>query len=681
MDLKKLEKNQKTVMNGCYSDDYKIVWFTCLTDITGYINRNAEVHGTKKEKFIKIGSGFDTETSKITEKYSITYLWQLSIDKTIILCRDIDLLSLCLSQISNMLHKLYKKSKLIVWVANISFDFSMVKNYLKSYITKVFAKSKRRILSFEFNENILFRECLGVFASSLEEVAKRYTKTQKLVDELDYSLIRTPETELEKIEIQYSINDVAILSELTPVAFEMYLEQGKKIPLTQTGIVRNEIKEQLDFWQTKELKQQNLTYTGNRNMYKTLRKYLYSGGLTHSYMMAVGNIYNNVSCKDLTSAYPWALATQSFPCGRLLKCKTPELMMSKKHWFSQVMIKDLESFTGHSIISKHKVLGMKNPVIDNGRILSAEYVKLWINEVDFENIKSIYHGKIKFIHCYCFTGSYRTPQFITDVMFKYYKLKQVLKIEGKTKTKEYKIAKAMVNSIYGMLVTQMYETEMIFNSVTGELSEGFKDWEKVNTTIFNPFLGYWCTAYVRNRLVQCISKFPEHVLQYDTDSIYHTENEELETFIDDINAKIATENNELIEDELCRDLGLWSKDEKYKTFMPMGSKRYLGTDEHGEHHITFAGAKAEDIEKECKRLNMDIYTYMEGFSIEADASTKLVATYFDDTFDDIVTDYKGNKCRCIQHGGVTLVNATFNAHIAEEYFEMQTRYKEFFGVI
>ena len=43
--------------------------------------------------------------------------------------------------------------------------------------------------------------------------AKNYTTTQKLKDDLDYEIIRTPLIPITGAELQYCINDVAILSE------------------------------------------------------------------------------------------------------------------------------------------------------------------------------------------------------------------------------------------------------------------------------------------------------------------------------------------------------------------------------------------------------------------------------------------------------------------------------------
>ena len=67
---------------------------------------------------------------------------------------------------------MHKNAKLIVWDANLKFEYSFFKHILRKYITKIFAKSKTDILMFNVLNHLEFRECLGVFGKSLEEIAK-----------------------------------------------------------------------------------------------------------------------------------------------------------------------------------------------------------------------------------------------------------------------------------------------------------------------------------------------------------------------------------------------------------------------------------------------------------------------------------------------------------------------------
>ena len=170
------------------------------------------------------------------------YLWQFSVGNDVYLCHDISLIDNFLCDLDAAVDELHPRAQLIVWDANITFEFSFFMPVIRNGIKKLFARNKSNILSFDYGKHIQFRECLGVFGKSLKDIAKNYTDTQKLVGDLDYEKIRIPFiTPMTQAEIDYCINDVAILSELTSKAFEMYIEKGKKIQLTQTGIVRDEI--------------------------------------------------------------------------------------------------------------------------------------------------------------------------------------------------------------------------------------------------------------------------------------------------------------------------------------------------------------------------------------------------------------------------------------------------------
>lgn len=686
------------IVNG-----YNTIIYNESTSLLPFIHDNLEIVGTKKEHYINIGSGFDCETTKYND-FAFPYVWQFSIGKNVFICRNNEFIYTFVYQLSEYIKKMYKKSKLVVWVANLSYEFSFYKDILKTLITKIFAKTKRHVLSFTCCDNIEFRECLGVFGTSLADIAKNYTTTQKLKGDLDYNLIRHYNTPLENAEIGYIVNDVAILSELTDVAFKMFLKQGKKLPFTQTGIVRNDVKSKLEFFERKSLEKKNLIYTRNKDMYMLLRKYLYSGGLTHSLSDAVGKIYNDITCFDLTSAYPWAF-TQKFPSGMILKPENYKDIFKHKHWFAHIIIELITSKTGHSIISKHKCVSYVDIVEDNGRIYSASFLELWVNEIDFKNISLIYNVKgITCVDGYYFDKSEYCPDFIKNTMLDYYLQKQELKNKGLNDTLDYRISKSKVNSIYGMVCTKLYESKLSWDYDSCNIYDELIDWNKAQKTVFNYFIGYWCTSYVRNRLVECISKFPDDIIQYDTDSIYCKNNTDLFNFVDEINKRIENENNININDKykLCRDLGLWDNDGFYTKFMPMGSKRYIG--EHSEsdiekilnkkfyskgktptendillakYKITFAGAKDIDILTESKRINKNIYDYLKNFSIESEYSTKLCAMYFDDFHDAEITDYKGEKCYVSQTGGTILNYVTFNACIAEEYYTLNERYNEF----
>lgn len=675
------------------------VWFRPHRHIADYImfeesdlfNNYKKI--TKKSKpILNIGAGFDCETSKksTTETISHVYIWQFTIGRITFLCRRYtDFKRFCI-ELSELVKNIHPNASISIFDANISYEYSYFVNLLRDIITDVFAKSNTSICTFTVLNNLQFRECLGVFGRSLENIAKTHTATQKMTGDIDHTLIRTEHTHLSKRELRYCINDTVILSELWAVAFNMFISKGKKIPLTQTGIVRQEVYESfVPTWvKRKKAIASVQALIHSESQYLEFRKYLFSGGLTHSNFAYVGHRLDStngyhIACADLTSAYPWALNAKSYPCGQLIKSDDLKQVFNHKHWIIKVRLKNLESKSTHSTISLHKCIAIQNEVVDNGRIYRADSITVLLTEIDYQNVKAIYNFAVgEIMEAYYFTDSKYLPQSILKVMNTWYIKKSQLKPQSKKNSevkKEYDRLKQLINAVYGMFVTQVYTSTWKWseNELINE-SANFDD----NIPVFNPFVGYYCTAYVRQRLIDCISKYPDSIVQYDTDSIYwDVNNVELSDYIDTVNNKIYNEILPRCNAEELHDLGQWDKtDGDYPAgFMALGSKRYIGTHADGTHKITFAGANDTDIISESKRLNIDIYDYLKSFDITKDFTTKKGAVHSKDKrYEYDCTDRNGNTYKCISLGYTTIVNVTFKANLSNNFKTLCDTYHKAF---
>lgn len=663
-----------------------------------------EYCGNRRNKYFRIGAGFDCETSQFEDhsKYdkgtyeynralhSAVYIWQFSIGEDDYLCRSYALFSKFLADLHNACNAVNPKAKLLILDANIKYEYSYFFPLIKSNITNIFAKSKTDIVNFDVYNNLHFQECLGACGSSLADCAKKHTKTQKMKGDIDYNLIRTFATPLTDKELQYCINDTRILVELCEYLFTEYLDNGKQIPLTLTSIVRNEVKSAMNCARfKKKYEDENLKLIGSQTEYNLFRNYLYSGGLTHSNFKYVGKKLDNVHCYDLTSAYPWALNAKYYPAGELVKCDLMNVndlnnAMKARHKIMRIRFTNIQSKSTHSTISIHKTLSMLNPVIDNGRIFLAEAIEVMCSEVDLQNIKMIYtFEKLNVLEMWYFTKSARANKDMLAVMNDWYKRKTILKpltshehqndADYAENVKEYKRLKSLINSVYGMTVTRLYDTEIIYENE--ELQEVNNSWSDYNKTVFNPYVGYWCTAYVRQRLIQCISKYPDYIVQYDTDSIYCLPCEELDKYVQEINAEIGREMFTRTNISECLDLGQWDNDGDYTNgFICLGSKRYVGKYADGNYKITFAGASDTDIIREAQRLGMDIFDYVINFDITEELSTKTGAYHFNDTFTTEVTDYLGNTETVTTYGGTTVKTVQFNATLSHNFKILQDLY-------
>lgn len=681
------------------------VWYRSHRHISDYIqfektdliNKGGKRVISKSTPFVNIGSGFDCETSKTSDdcNESIVYIWQFSIGKINFLCRNINEIKRFLNELSVMISTLHKNATLLVLDANISYEYSYFWRLLSDSITDVFAKSTSKVCSFTVNNNIKFSECLGVFGTSLANIAKNYTKTHKRKGDLDYNKIRNSHTYMSRKEILYCVDDVAILSELTPKAHEMFTLRGDNIPLTQTGIVRNEVKKAMckHFMDRKRLIDEVNQLIGTEQEYQIFRTFLYSGGLTHSNFKYVGVICNDsnngmhIKCKDLTSAYPWALNAKMYPSGKLVKTSDYKFAIKHKHWIAKLVFKNIRSKSTHSTLSAHKATKLINPILDNGRVFKADYAEYYVNEIDMANINAIYaYDAVKVIESWYFTKSSKAPSAMLNVMNAWYikktKLKPLTKDshagdpDYEENCKEYMRLKQLINSVYGMCVTSLYFEKYIFDN---EIKIESVDYEDAKTTIFNPFIGYWCTSYVRQRLINVISKFPDDIVQYDTDSLYYNSNNtDLENYFDSINTDVYTEIIANVTAPECHDLGQWDDDGDYiNGFIPLGSKRYCGEHSDGTYKITFAGANRDDIITQARKYNTPLFDYIKDFSISALESTKRGAVHEKKNFEIHtvhVTDYKGNTSSQNCYGYTTIVNVPFNAHLSTNFQNLYNTY-------
>lgn len=686
----------------------KYVWYKEHRKISDYIRfgTNDLINPTgkritkKSRPLLNVGMGFDCETSRISDSSDIScvYIWQFSIGNYNFLCRDFKSVIRFTHELSKLIKDLHPNAYAIIFDANIKYEFSYFEELFSSYITDIFAKSTTDICSFTLLNNLKFQECLGVFGTSLENLAKNYTTTKKRKGDLNYNKIRNSHTHMSRKEILYSVNDVAILSELLHVAIDMFISKGFKIPLTQTGIVRQEIKHSmLSRRGDKERYIESVNaLIGNKDEYITFREFLYSGGLTHSNYKYVGMKLTSgsntpaVKCKDLTSAYPWAMNNFSFPAGKLVHTDDIRFALKHKHYILKLTFANIRSKSTHSTISEHKCVKLDNPTIDNGRVLRADTLTLWVNEIDLSNIKLIYDYDKE--HCYIndvyyFTDSKRCPQSMLNVMNEWYIKKTHLKPLTKDKyantldydnnCKEYMRLKQLINSCYGMLVTSLYFENTVYEN--NRITTQHVSYDDAKKTIFNPYIGYWVTARVRERLIQVIAKYPDNIVQYDTDSLYYIPTPEIEDEFSTINDNIYAQITKVCPQSELHDLGQWDDDGEYTEFCGYGSKRYCGKHADGTYKITFAGANKKDILKESTRLNIEMFDYLKDFSIDTAYSNKKGAVHPHKDFKAgyyTVTDYNGNTSEQYICGYTTIVNVQFKAHLTQQFENLRKTFNK-----
>ena len=239
------------------------------------------------------------------------------------------------------------------------------------------------------------------------------------------------------------------------------------------------------------------------------------------------------------------------------------------------------------------------------------------------------------------------PRWFTDYVFECFQKKQLLKGGDPV---QYSIAKATVNSLYGMTVQKPIKDDIVEIYETGEnkflgLSKEAREnkYEKyVNSynSVLPYFIGVWVTAYAFRNLFE-LGECAGTWIYSDTDSVYGYD-WDLDA-VEKYNAKcrrLLTENGYGVVTAHGKDywLGTAVSDESYSEFVALGSKRYAGRScEDGKLHITVAGVPKNG----AAQLNDDISNFRSGMIFQGKLTGKMMHSYI--YVDDIYTDEDGNE--------------------------------------
>lgn len=694
-----------------------------------------------------IRCGFDIETTRIDEyddsnkllsSHAYMYHWQFVINDSIITGRTwtefydfMDNFSKSvrkeLAKAMNRHGSRYSKKThpvVIVWVANLPFEFQFIKDLFS--IDKIFAKESRKALTVAINSDknnnymvsnkeqeksesfIRFQDCLQITGSTLSNLAKDYTTTQKRKGDLDYEIIRNSKTPLTEEELHYCYDDVAILSEWHDYYVKEYSDKGYA-PMTATGILRHEVKKR----QTVEDLKKVWDMLPEKKEYKKVMNYLFKGGYSHANATHTGQELNDcVYSWDITSSYPYVMLTKEFPMSQFTGYKRFEDKLNsikdtdKLHdyiensgimFYCDVELIAPESKTNNTYISFSKCMNGTEitaytnikaednfpvSIIDNGRIMRTYRTLTSETNLDILTILEMYDFEEIIFHDVkvCLKTS-ALPEYITEPIEEAYITKAELKQQGKSHTINYKLAKSKVNSGYGMMCTRLVADELAYDSEEHKWVSTETDPDLKDQLFLNPMWGVYVTAYARRRLMEIVVKAGDNTCCCDTDSIYCVKTPEIETAIETENQKVLAINHKRFSNPCCHDLGTWDRqsinDKKeftaYERFVTMGAKRYVlygWNDKEYGWKQTIAGLPKGVLIDFCKERNLDVmkvFKNMNGLELDRKSSTKKTAFYNDKAHWDYVTDSYGNKEVMSEQSSVSVVPITFRMTIADTY--------------
>ena len=601
---------------------------------------------SKPLSYIRAYCGFDIETYTVPENHhAYMYIWQLSFygqDNFVILGRTWEEFTAICDAMAECLH-LSENLHLIVWDANLGYEMQFFRHRFRW--TSVFAKEIRKPIYAITDSFIEFRDPLMITGGSLKALAKEFTQTQKLVggQDLDYSIPRNSKTVLSHQEEQYCINDVVILAEYSKYIFDNYIETKHYIPLTKTGLLRKQVK---DGCCKKAKDEIYRCYPPTKDLYDKFMLWCFRGGYTHGNIIHMGVILEGWDGWDITSSYPFAMIGYTgFPVSPFTLYKGPdtiEQLIEKDYCIIfHVDFYNVRNKTNHAIESTSKCLFLSDrSIIDNGRIRKTEHCELWLTELDYQVWCQFYDFR-KEVHEIYIAKKGRLPRYVLDPICTAYKKKHELKAAGLSGSPEYALAKAFVNSGYGMMVSRMVIQEI------GLDERG--DWT-TDTTQFNyeierqkafllPQWGIYCTAYARKRLLDALYLLGDDGIYCDTDSIKHFNNHDelFENLNKEARAMMIEACAHLDLDlNVFGDLGSWDKEYTNAKGKFLGAKRYI-IEEDGHIKSTIAGLPKNSLEEYCKKTGKNPYdVFSDKMLMSMEYSGKTTTKYNDLPHQDVI---------------------------------------------
>lgn len=663
----------------------------------------------KKVHYVEHLAAFDIETSSYTdggEKRAVVYSYALAIDDTIYHARKADEFFSLLEKIAAEM-ELSLDRRLVIYVHNLAYEWQFIKHYMQ-WDSAFAIGSERRIARAVSTLGIEFR-CSYVLTNKPLAAVGKDVGVQKMVGDIDHTLIRNSFTPLSDEEMGYIDNDVRILIEFERQALAQEggtIEQAlHSIPITKTGYVRRRMRKAALADPAYEGLVSELTLTEETY---TLARHSFQGGYTHANSTVTGQECGDTVAVDLASSYPSSMLQFTYPMSsfhsvnHMFTAEELDKCIGHIHFFVTFVVYDAVSRYPFPYISLSKALSIADPFVDNGRVYSAASMTLTMTDVDWQIFRRCYEvDKIEIMDVMMAPAEY-LPAAITDPIVAMYGDKTALKgVAGQEVN--YRSAKEDINGVYGSVAMDPVRTDFEFNAEDSEFVASVPSTEdalsKHNTSrsryLFYPWAA-WVTAYSRYVLLMTMYDLIDAgvtVMYCDTDSIYHKPSPKAQVIIDRVNNEVRERlsaamhyrwfyaSDEEVEDALApkdikgvrHHIGLFEVDGHYDNFKTLGAKRYA-VEKGGEFKITVAGLSkgAATYIKEIGGME----AFADGLTVPAEKSGRLTHTYSEETARNLITDYMGNTCPMEQHGFIHLEPSPYVLTVSDDYTRFVQRVAE-----
>lgn len=651
---------------------------------------------TRDKQFIEYYNApfaFDIETSSFYDgenKRACMYIFMFALNGNYVYGRTWEDFDFTLNKLKEVL-QLNEYRRIIIYIHNLGYEFQFLIGHER--FKDVFARNARHPIKCTMNDCFDLKCSLMLSGMSLAKTAEDLTsvKIQKLTGDLNYKLVRTWKTSLTKEELEYCEHDVKILHYFILEEMSKNDNDITKIPLTKTGYVRkycqNYIKKHTYYPKYRE-KIKKIAPV-DKDLFCLLHK-SFMGGYTHANYMYVGMILENVASIDFTSSYPSVMIRKKYPMQPFTKIHIKDLTdfrycIKNYPCVFEVELTNVIAKKCNHILSRSKCSVCDNAVVDNGRIVSADRIFTYFTDIDFKDFEQFYSYEHLSIGKF-YTSSYGyLPKQIIECALKFYNDKTTLKgVVGKEV--EYLVGKGMLNSLFGMCVTNPVNDDIIFdgkewNTEKKDISEALQEnYIKNKKQVLVYQWGVWITAWARHELFKGILEINDDVIYCDTDSIKFLNYENYENWINKYNKKCIDEINKALNyyeinlnlakpktiKGVEKPLGVWDFEGVYSKFKTLGAKRYA-YEHDGKFNITVSG-----LNKKCAVpyivATLQPFEFFDNeMYIPKEYTGKNTLTYINEPYKIMIKDYQGNYAEVSENSYIHMEEQDYNMSLSEQF--------------
>ena len=652
---------------------------------------------TSSINYMEIICAFDIETTNMYIKdkktgapltdprpYAFMYHWQFCFDDQVVFGRTWEEFTTLLSTLEKRLN-LSLKNRIVIWVHNLSFEWQFMRCFLE-YESGFFLEEKKpaKILTksgIEFRcSYILSNMRLAKFCENEKDVIHYKLSSS----DYDMEKIRTPITPLSEYEQGYCYNDVRGLVECIKSRLED--DTLASIPLTSTGYVRRDLRNAVR--KNKKYRSFFLSAKLDEHLYDMCRT-AFRGGDTHANSARADQININAWSWDIKSSYPAVIMEEEYPFSAFGSMPVSYYLNNDMSEYCLLMTvaffnirydKKNPHYCGMPYIPLAKCSHYSaRRIVDNGRVVFAEFLEMTITNIDFDIIRGEY--KADDIRIGEIWASKKAPlcKELKNVTMDYYRAKTLLDGDP-DKLYEYAKSKNRVNAIFGCFVMKIDQSIVKWDprllkyiDDTPPTAEALAKFYNSRNSFLQYQQGLFITAHARKRLRDMLWTVGRDTIYCDTDSIKgvgdHTkEFEEKNKYL----KQLAINTGAFAPDRNGKEvyLGVWENETApleeggkglYQEFKTLGAKKYVYS-QNGKIKSTIAGVSKKAGAKYFSKHGVD--GLKRGAIITN--SGHLTAFYNDDKIHEITVDHYIFTTA----SNVALVNNTYKVGVTEDYADI-----------